>query len=378
MAITVVGYAAAVSSTLTLPSFQAGDMILVSAYRSTSNTAINVPGTFTGLNMGTFTNDAGGQAYRIAQAGDSTSVSFTNATDLQAVVYRGAMIDSFGASGNNNTTSATITFPNTLTGTWSAGRPGLMPPEGWSVHVAAHRTATNVPAMALSGLTNRSTGGASGKLGWCDTNAAITESEVAQVTYVTNGTAVDAHAWVVSIRPDNRFISQANANTVVTTGWSSASNAHRREQITSPSATATPAKNATVDSDFGFPDLDSSVIPDNSTIDAVKMVIYGKISAAVTGGLIGVQGRLNGVNSGTETTSASISDIQLSTTMGAVALSDLRSASTLLKARVRCTKGNTNTAMTGTLYMVRMQVEYTPPVADGGGDYPYIGGGYYP
>lgn len=104
-------------------------------------------------------------------------------------------------------------------------------------------------------------------------------------------------------------------------------------------------------------------IPDLSTINSVKVTVDWKLSALVTGGILGNQPMRSGVASGTEATQTAIAEAQVSATFAAASLADLRAASTTLKGRIRCTKGSTNSALTGSLDFVRLDVDFTPPVS---------------
>jgi len=151
----------------------------------------------------------------------------------------------------------------------------------------------------------------------------------------------------------------ANAHTIVTTGWTNPTNAFATtgDNIY---ATAVPGKNATVNGDFGFPAFTTGDIPDGSTINSVTVTVEWGMTAAVTGGTLGVQGRNGGVaDSAAEVTKTTTTEAQSTFTFGTdPALADLRSAGTVT-ARVRCSKGNTTNAMTGNLDFVSLTVDYT-------------------
>ena len=156
-------------------------------------------------------------------------------------------------------------------------------------------------------------------------------------------------------------IRAANAHTVVIGGWVNPSNAFSTTND-GVFATAVSSRNATIDGDFGFPDFTAADIPTGSQIRSVTVTVNWGMTAAVTGGVLGVQLRNGAVALGTETTQT-ITTQQTATqiVLTGVSLADLRSASTLLKARVRCTKGNTSAAMTGNLDSVSLTVSYSPP-----------------
>lgn len=152
----------------------------------------------------------------------------------------------------------------------------------------------------------------------------------------------------------------ANSHTVVTGGWTNPSNAYSTTGDNVYATIAT-AKNTTNNGDFGFPDIASGTIPDGARIDAVRVVIEAGLSASVTGGLVGVQLRRNGTALGTEATKTTTTEATVTQTiqLPAITMADLRTASTLIKARVRATKGNSSTAMTVNLDFVRLEVDYT-------------------
>jgi hypothetical protein len=155
----------------------------------------------------------------------------------------------------------------------------------------------------------------------------------------------------------------ADANEAVGTGWTNPTNAYADDGTV---ASFSGANGTTWTTDYGFPDFSSSDIPDGSTINAVTMRANVWQSNASRGSC-GVQGRNNGANSGSEATSTSTSTSNVVTaTLGTVTLSDLRSASTLLKARVRCSR-TASQAFTGSLDYVEIVVDYTPPGVTGSG-----------
>ena len=154
----------------------------------------------------------------------------------------------------------------------------------------------------------------------------------------------------------------ASANAVVTTGWTSPTNAYADD---TSYATASPGRNATIDSDFKFADFASGDIPDGSTINSVTITAraWGSNATYMTEG---IRGRVSGADNGTEGTTTSTTEVTISCTLSGVTLANLRAASTTVFARVRASKGATNTAYTGSLDWVQITVDYTGPVAKTG------------
>ena len=154
----------------------------------------------------------------------------------------------------------------------------------------------------------------------------------------------------------------ASANAVVTTGWTSPTNAYADD---TSYATASPGRNVTVNSDFKFADFASGDIPDGSTINSVTITAraWGSNATYMTEG---IRGRVSGADNGTEGTTTSTTEVTISCTLSGVTLADLRAASTTVFARVRASKGATNTTYTGSLDWVQITVDYTGPVAKTG------------
>lgn len=155
----------------------------------------------------------------------------------------------------------------------------------------------------------------------------------------------------------------ASSNTLVSTGWTNPTNAYGTT-ADGTFATAAPAKNGTVSSDYGFPAFTTSDIPDGSSISSVVVTVAWKLSAT-TLATLGVQGRNNGVTDSaaevTDTTDTAVT--QKTFTFGTVpALTDLRNAGQVV-ARVRDSRGNTNTAHTGSLDFVSLTVTYSTPTS---------------
>jgi hypothetical protein len=155
----------------------------------------------------------------------------------------------------------------------------------------------------------------------------------------------------------------ADRHTIVTTGWTNPANAYSTigDNVY---ATAVPAKNATVNGDFGFPALSEAQLPAGSFVNTVRIVVEWGMPVTVTGGVLGLQGYNNAVvDTGAEVTATAVpAEVQTIKTFGTTpSLADLRVAGRVV-GRIRCSKGNTTTAMTGNLDFVRLEVVYTAVV----------------
>ncbi len=152
----------------------------------------------------------------------------------------------------------------------------------------------------------------------------------------------------------------ANANAVILTGWTSPTNAYADE---GSYATAAPAKNGTITSDFGFPAFSTADIPDGNTINSCTVEVQWKVSTTGSVDTLGVQlhnpsGTALGTEA-TETGATTADSLKTQQVTSGIALADLRSANVIV-ARVRAARGNTNTAYTASLDYVKLTVDYSP------------------
>ena len=153
------------------------------------------------------------------------------------------------------------------------------------------------------------------------------------------------------------------SSTVITTGWTNPANAHADDAVY---ATAAPAKNGSIETAWsGF---DFSGIPANATIDSVAAVVQFKVS---TTGSVGEFYWRGVPHSGVLPAESSdltepTADKTVSTTY-AWSRADLDTGT---QVRARARRGNTNTAFTGSLDFVRLDITYTEAV---GADIPLAG-----
>ncbi len=154
--ITYVGSLSASGSSISLPAGWApGDLALVFAFRSGSNTAPSTAGGFSSINndnynpSGSSSDAAGALSYRVLQAGDG-SFNFNNAGWVEIMVLRGTRVTSMISKDNTNSGgSTTLSYPS-LTGTIISS--------SWVVGFGGHRTSTNVNAATAGSMTVRSNG----------------------------------------------------------------------------------------------------------------------------------------------------------------------------------------------------------------------------
>lgn len=123
-------------------------------------------------------------------------------------------------------------------------------------------------------------------------------------------------------------------------------------------ATATPGKNQTMAGDFRFT-INTSDIPLAATIDAIRGVVEWKLSAIVTGGQLQTWVSRNNTVISDSPTYTSTTEAQTTATVNqAVSRTDLFTANAI-EVRGNCSKGSTNSALTGSIDFVRLEVDYT-------------------
>lgn len=187
MPISYVGGAAGTTSA-TLPSFNSGDVAIVFAFRDGSVTNPTVPAGWT-----TITNTADGTTcsasigWRRLVNGDTTTGTWTNATRVVVVVYRGCepFITPVGGGANGAGTTNTVTY-SAVTMTRGDGT-------SWVVGLVGHRSVdTTIDSAAISGMTARTSGvDANAEAAAWDTNGGV--ASWASTNQTITGTA---SGWV--------------------------------------------------------------------------------------------------------------------------------------------------------------------------------------
>jgi hypothetical protein len=150
MAVSFVGYASAAGSSVTLPAFNAGDLALVFAFRDGSNTAPTLGFGFTDVAGSGANSSSSRVGYRVLATGDTTTETWTNATEIQVLVLRGQNSSPIGdvrAGGASGTVVEYEAFGPNFVGSLMVGMVG-------------HRTATNVHNQSAGAeWTTRSSSG---------------------------------------------------------------------------------------------------------------------------------------------------------------------------------------------------------------------------
>lgn len=100
------------ASTITIPTHQVGDLIVIHAANSAASTKPTVPATFTSITTTTTTGAFGTACgYRIATATTTTSGTWTNADRMMVVVYRGVSAVGNTASDANSLANVNMSYP---------------------------------------------------------------------------------------------------------------------------------------------------------------------------------------------------------------------------------------------------------------------------
>ena len=163
MAISFIGQAQAAATTVTIPAATAvGDLIVIFAYRNTT-TAPTLPSGFTSISTASGNSNSYTVGYKFA-VGSDTSGTWTNANELQCVVYRGT--SGIGTvSGATHATSTSVAIPSI----------SLANTSGSSWVVSFEGSAQTTSLGVLSGQTQRGTtqAGTTSMAAIADTNAGV-------------------------------------------------------------------------------------------------------------------------------------------------------------------------------------------------------------
>lgn len=135
MAISFIGEASAIADNVGLPGHQAGDLIVIFAYRSTSAVAPTMPAGFTSINSGAGNTNGHAAGYKIAASSAESSGSWTNAEIVAVEVYRGAQAVAAQAQVTNVANilipalTLTVTDGSSWVGAFAGCRSGAQPIE---------------------------------------------------------------------------------------------------------------------------------------------------------------------------------------------------------------------------------------------------------
>jgi hypothetical protein len=201
VAITYVSGASAATNTVAMPSHQAGDLIICWAFRDGSTTVPTMPSGWISLDMGIAgTSCASEVGYKYAASGSETTGTWTSATGVVVVVYRGAYVDAPLYTSNSGVSSS-ITHPTTGVPHYDS--------QMWSVRFCGHRTATNLTTNTPAGYTARA--GVATECRAMDTNGVFTSATGTQSQSVSASSGwiaqqiqlIDKDANPVSTDSDN-------------------------------------------------------------------------------------------------------------------------------------------------------------------------------
>lgn len=182
MTISRVGAANAEATSVSLPAHQAGDLIVLCIYRIGSTVAPTAPGGWDVLTGPTGANSMNRQiAFKWAQSDSETSGTWTNATLIDAVVYRSdaGLVVPGSVASVINAASLTLAFA-ALTLRDAGGT-------AWVVGSACTSSTDNdieTPPTGFTGIQNRV--GATGETALYDTNAGV--SSFSAITRTMSGT----------------------------------------------------------------------------------------------------------------------------------------------------------------------------------------------
>jgi hypothetical protein len=189
VAISYVGGASGTNSA-TLPSFQPGDIALVFAFRDGSTTNPTIPAGWTNItNAADGTTCSASVGWRRLIASDTTTGTWTNATRVVVVVYRGCepFITPVGGGVNSAGTTNTVS--------WGSAAVTMTRTNGtsWIVGLGGHRSIdTTIDSAAISGMTARFSGvDANAEVAAWDSNGGV--ASWASRTQTITGTA---SGWV--------------------------------------------------------------------------------------------------------------------------------------------------------------------------------------
>jgi len=203
MSITRVGTQTASATTLTVPTTQAGDIVIMGAMHSGATTAVTVPAGWispVAKTNATATALSGRIAYRYATGASTPSGTWTNASQLICAVYRPSANNTIrvGAAASNSSTTATVNFPALTLGDNFSGN-------DWIIGFVAASNATQTLTVAPSGMTNVTSIVATSQAALHDTNGGVSSWSSTNANVVGAGNTVSFSLELV-LAPSNTSI----------------------------------------------------------------------------------------------------------------------------------------------------------------------------
>jgi hypothetical protein len=132
----------------TLPAHQAGDVIIAFAFRDGSTTQPTLPSGWTSIGTRSGTSCCGRAAWKRCASSSETSGTWTNASSVLFIIFRGALASGTPVGGNASQagTTASVTYP-AATMTAADGT-------SWVIGLAGHRSVDTSLETAPTGMTN--------------------------------------------------------------------------------------------------------------------------------------------------------------------------------------------------------------------------------
>lgn len=157
------------TTSATLPTHAAGDLIIVGAYRDGNATAPSIPGDYTSIQSAGASSNSIRVGYKVAASSSEVTGTWTNATSLIVVVYRGVHpVCPIGGSAITSGSSTSISYPTIVDFRNNADT------SSWAVGFAGHRSTNVAIETAPSGMTNvTSVSDATDEAGLHDTNTGV-------------------------------------------------------------------------------------------------------------------------------------------------------------------------------------------------------------
>lgn len=192
MAVSRIGADSADGTSVTIPTHQAGDLLLFWSFRDGSNSTPTIPVDLTTLETNTSNSAGSALAYKLAASSSETSGTWTNGTEVAVAVYRGVdqtnpIGDSVPATGSGTV----LTFP-ALTMAVGDGT-------SWVAGLCFHRATDTTLSTAPTGMTNflnEQNGG--DEVAGHDTNAGV--AAWTEQTASVGGTSSGWAAFTVEVR----------------------------------------------------------------------------------------------------------------------------------------------------------------------------------
>lgn len=191
--VTRVTQASAQASSVAISTPHVGDLIVVFAYANTVTNIPSLPAGYTSITTLNPTGNAMRIGCKLSDGTETTSGTWTNATQISVIVFRGAELGTGGSFNTGNASSATLSY-NALTGVTAFK---IQDGSSWAAGFGGAKAATAGMNGNITGMTNETS---AVKVNALDTEGGVTTFAVATLGVTGSGQWITVTIEILSAK----------------------------------------------------------------------------------------------------------------------------------------------------------------------------------